>query len=114
MKNKIHEKEKNTHKMHFVERAINIYNSIKEACSRPDKCVSGESLLIYNEINDWGFVDRFPILDENNKWLYVTIIAMLITRSESFSRSDSMIVENKGRWEVIQKALDQINSNKNA
>lgn len=99
-----------TPRMQAVDRAVVFYEEIKDACTRPDKAISGEVLEIYKELVDWGFIEKYNISDTSNKWLYVVIIAMhfsktieeQISSSDSFARSDE-----KGKWQIIQAALEK-------
>lgn len=96
-------------RMEAVDKAIVFYEEIKDACSKPDKSITGESLEIYKELADWGFVEKYSISDLSNKWLYVVVIAMHLCKqidnvktSDSFSQQDQ-----KGKWEIIQTALSK-------
>jgi len=105
-----------TPRIQSIDQAISIYDSIFVACTQPDKSVSGQSLDIYKELADWGWVDKYPISDKNNRWLYATIIAMILDGAftadsalttipvDFFSRKKK---REKAKWEIIQNALDK-------
>lgn len=93
-------------KMQAVDRAVKMYDQIKEAAVRPDKAITGETLKVYKEIVDWGFLEKYAIADVDNKFLYVTIIAMQLSKDDGIlqNKSDK---SGKSKWEMIQEALDK-------
>lgn len=99
--------DKTSLKMQTVEAAVAAYEAIKEASSRPDKAVDGENLQLYNELSDWGFFEKYKISDIENKWLYVTVMAMNLAsktkNNQIFSKNES----GKSKWELIQSALQR-------
>lgn len=103
-----------TPKMQAVDKAISSYEEIKTACTRPDKSINGETLDIYNELVDWGFVERYPIFDPNNKWLYVMVIAMHLSKSiKAVSTTDSYCATDKAaKWQIIKSALEKTTKTK--
>lgn len=108
------EKIKNV-KMEAFERAVNTYETIIEAFSRPDKAITGENLSVYNELLEWGFIDKYDIFSSDNKWLYVTVIAMIFNHEEKLLEKNKSAIGNT-KWEKIQSTLkkfDKYNVNKN-
>lgn len=104
-----------TPKMKVVDKAILAYEAIVEACSRPDKSISGENLSIYEDLVDWGFPDKYPITDPIHKWLYVTVIAMNLSYIgyKTVETTDSAHVKDGGvKWQIIQAALEKANKGK--
>jgi hypothetical protein len=95
--------------MQSVEKAVKMYEAIKEACVRPDKSISGETLNIYNELVDWGFLEKYPISNAENKFLYVTIIAMQLEKTNIYDGKDNGKSLEKGKWLMIQEALNRTN-----
>jgi len=93
-------------KIEAVERAVTIYDEIKEACTRPDKSINGETLQIYKELADWGFFEKYAISDIANKWLYVTVLAMHFTMKAYPVLSQT---QDNGKWQIIQSALERSN-----
>jgi hypothetical protein len=94
-------------KIQAVEKAVVAYEQIKEAFSRPDKAVTGEALILYGELSDWGFFDKYNISEPQNKWLYVTVMAMSLTSRTKTPLSFSKNEEGKSKWEIIQSALQK-------
>lgn len=105
-------------KMQAVEKAVDAYDQIKEAFSRPDKAVTGDTLVLYKELSDWGFFEKYNILDIENKWLYVTVIAMNLASKAKTPLSLGKNEIGKSKWEIIQSALGRsdkfVNSKKKA
>lgn len=95
-------------RMQAVDKAVIFYEEIKEACTRPDKSIIGESLEIYKELVDWGFIEKYSISDVSNKWLYVVVIAMHLSKQlETTSNNSNTSLEQKGKWQIIQAALEK-------
>lgn len=96
-------------KMQAIEKAINFYDEIRNACSRPDKSIDGDTLEIYNELSDWGFTEKYLISDENNRWLYVVVISMLLHKEEKNADNlDPYTAKDKGeKWLIIKNALEK-------
>ena len=92
-------------KMQAVDKAVAMYEQIREACVRPDKSITGETLKVYKEIVDWGFLDRYNIMEADHKFLYVTVIAMLLTKNNQ-KLSEPNLSEGKTKWQIIQNALE--------
>lgn len=90
-------------KRHAIDKAIKIYEEIKNACSKPDKCITGETLSIYKELADWGFFDNYSIIDPNNKKLYIMVLSMHLC--ENYEEKSVEDKNTKGRWEIIQAAI---------
>lgn len=103
-----------TPRLQAVEEAVLAYEEIREACTRPDKAILGKTLEIYKELADWGFIDKYKITESENKWLYVVIIAMHLSRENNcVTSSDSYIKQDqKGKWQIIQLALERANKEK--
>lgn len=101
-------------RMLAVQRAVAAYDEIRDACTRPDKAISGETLEIYNELVDWGFVEKYPISVTDHKWLYVVFIAMHLNMEAKYTeKSDSYTSENKSeKWKLIQSALEKASNSK--
>lgn len=97
-------------KVDAIERATKIYEMINEASVRADKALTGESLKIYNELSEWGLQDNYPLMDSQYKFLYVTIIAMIILRDAEFSKKADR--NKKSKWDIIQSALVSNNKSK--
>lgn len=93
-------------KMQAVDKAVAMYDQIREACVRPDKAIAGDTLKMYNELADWGFLDKYNIVDSENKFLYVTIIAMQLTKNNQ-KLSEKTSSEGKSKWQIIQSALEK-------
>lgn len=97
-------------KMQAVEKAVSMYDKMREACVRADKAINGETLDMYNVLVDWGILERYDISNNEHKFLYVTIIAMQLSREEKQEkpRDDK---KGKSRWQIIQDALNKNNNN---
>jgi hypothetical protein len=72
---------------------------------RPDRAIGGEVLKIYNELVEWGFLEKYSITESQNKFLYVTVIAMIITKSNQVL-FDQENPAGKTAWEIIQSAVE--------
>lgn len=95
-------------RMQAVDKAVVVYEEIKEACTRPDKSIDGETFDIYKELVDWGFIEKYRVSDVDNKWLYVAIIAMHLSKSTEPSTTDSYVSsDQKNKWQIIQSALEK-------
>lgn len=94
-------------KIQTVEKAVEAYEQIKEAFSRPDKAVTGEALVLYAELSDWGFFEKYSISETENKWLYVTVMAMSLTSKAKTPLPLSKSEIGKSKWEIIQAALQR-------
>lgn len=94
-------------KIQTVEKAVEAYEQIREAFSRPDKAVVGEALILYTELSDWGFFEKYSIFAPENKWLYVTVMAMSLTSKAKSPLSFSKNEIGKSKWEIIQTALQR-------
>ena len=92
-------------KMQAVDKAVTMYDQIREACVRPDKSITGETLKVYKEIVDWGFLDKYNIVEAEHRFLYVTIIAMLLTKNNQ-KLSEQNASDGKTKWQIIQSALE--------
>jgi len=103
-----------TTRLQIVEEAVSAFDEIFQACIRPDKSITGEILDIYNELADWGFTEKYKITDVQNKWLYVALIAMHLSKNSSLAvSSDSSLKQNqKGKWQIIQSALEKASKDK--
>jgi len=100
-------------RLQAVDKAVSVYEEIKDACSRPDKSISGETLEIYKELADWGFIEKYSISEAANKWLYVVIIAMHFNKHYQTLSTDSYVSsDQKGKWQIIQAALEKNNKSK--
>ena len=101
-------------KLQIVEEAVQTFDEIVQACTRPDKAISGKTLDIYNELADWGFIDKYKVTDTDNKWLYVVLIAMHLSKSaSSITFSDSYVKQDqRGKWQIIQSALERASKEK--
>ena len=53
-----------------------IYNEIFVAMEDPTKQLEGETLKIYEELQDWGLLDKYPLREQVSHEVYVTMIAM--------------------------------------
>lgn len=94
------------YKIEAVEKAIQIYEEIKSACTRPDKSIEGDTLKIYRELADWGFFEKYSIADVANKWLYVTVLAMHFMMKNN-PLYDLEKKDEKGKWQIIHAALER-------
>ncbi len=92
-------------KMQTMNTSIEIFEDIFAACTQPDRSISGMSLEVYKHLVDWGFVERYSISQQVNKWLYVTLIAMYIEKSEGLEIQKR--ATKKKKWELIQLALEK-------
>lgn len=103
-----------TPRLQIVEEAVQTFDEIVQACTRPDKAISGKTLDIYKELVDWGFVDKYKVTDADNKWLYVVLIAMHLSKNASgVTLSDSYAKQDqKGKWQIIQSALEKASKEK--
>lgn len=103
-----------TPRLQIVEEAVQTFDEIVQACTRPDKAISGKTLDIYKELVDWGFVDKYKVTDADNKWLYVVLIAMHLSKNASgVTLSDSYVKQDqKGKWQIIQSALERASKEK--
>lgn len=95
-------------KMQAIDKAVKMFEQMQEAAVRPDKAISGETLNMYKELVDWGFLEKYPIIDSDNKFLYVTVIAMHLSKDE-FTLQNKSNKSVKSKWEMIQEALDKNN-----
>ena len=97
-----------TPRMQAVDKAVLLYEEIKEACCKPDKSISGETLEIYKELVDWGFIEKYSISDASHRWLYVVVIAMNLNKMNQVTPTDSYVSsDQKGKWQIIQAALEK-------
>ncbi len=103
-----------TPKMQVVEEAVQTFDEIFQACTRPDRAISGKTLEIYNELADWGFVEKYKVTDPDSKWLYIVLIAMHLSKHASnVTVSDSYVKQDqKGKWQIIQSALERASKEK--
>lgn len=103
-----------TPRLQIVEEAVQTFDEIVQACTRPDKAISGKTLDIYNELVDWGFIEKYKVTDADNKWLYVVLIAMHLSKNASgVTLSDSHTKQDqKGKWQLIQTALERASKEK--
>ena len=103
-----------TPKMQVVEEAVQTFDEIFQACTRPDIAITGKTLEIYNELADWGFIEKYKVTDLDNKWLYIVLIAMCLSKyTNNVTISDSYVKQDqKGKWQIIQSALERANKEK--
>lgn len=92
-------------KMQTMNTSIEIFEDIFAACTQPDRAINGMSLEVYRYLVDWGFVERYPVSQAVNRWLYVTLIAMYIEKKEGLEMQEK--ATKKKKWELIQMALEK-------
>jgi hypothetical protein len=88
-------------KCQAMKRAIEIYEEIM-AAKTPKNAVTGEVLKIYEEFEEWEFLDNFPMSEDKNRWLYIRMIALQQYRHMKWKRDHpSKQVEKKSKWQVV-------------
>lgn len=97
-----------------IKNAINIYEMIVQSFNDPTKMVIGEASKIYEDFLKWQFIDKYPILEEKNKWLYINMIAMQQYKHLKWQKDHPVKKnEKRSKWEVVHgKVMSSINKNK--
>lgn len=79
-----------------------IVDGMRAAKTNPTVSIDGESLRVWKEFEEWGFLEKYPIEDENNKWLYQTIIAMTQYRHFRWKKENPVKQKRKlTKWEYV-------------
>jgi len=62
-------------KIQAMSSANDILKNIVTASQDASKKIAGESLSVYKELVEWDWFEHHPIENQENHWLYVTMIA---------------------------------------
>lgn len=81
--------------------AEDIMNQILEAFHKPNISLSGEALKIWNEFEEWGFLEDHPIEDSSNHILYRRMIAMTQFRHLRWSYENPPKDNKLSKWEKV-------------
>jgi len=83
-----------------LEKAGNFVVNMKKAKTDPTVQIAGEALKIYKELEEWGWLDQFPVEDESNSWMYQTMIAMTQYRHMKWAAEHPVPVK-RTKWERV-------------
>jgi len=85
-----------------LKNAINIYDMIRQSFNDPTKMVIGEAAKVYDELQSWEIVDKYPVVDDKNKWLYTHLIAMQQYKHLKWQKDHpAKKNEKRSKWEVV-------------
>jgi len=87
-------------KLNAIDHAVEFLNIMKNAKSDPTTRIEGEALSIYNELEEWGWLDKFPIEEEKNEWMYVHMLSMTQFRHMKWAKSHP-VKKKKSKWEFV-------------
>ena len=82
-----------------MEHGAQIVNSIIAACGDPSKPLAGESLRVYQDLKDWGWLDDHPIRDEHNQMMYRKMVAM--DKYRQLKRQSDPNNKPRSKWEKV-------------
>ena len=93
-------------KYQSMKRAVEIFEEIQLASKTPEKSISGEILKIYQELLEWEFLERYPIADEKNRWLYITMLSLQQYRHLKWKKDHpTKQSEKKTKWQVVHGSV---------
>jgi hypothetical protein len=87
-------------KIDAMERASQLIEAMRAAKTNPIVKIEGEALSVYNELEEWGWFENFPIEDEKHDWIYRTMLAMTQYRHLRWAK-DHPPKPQKSKWEVV-------------
>ena len=89
-------------KVQALETADNIMKQILDAYHNPQISLSGEALKIWNELEEWGFLEDYPIDDPNTHMMYRRMLAMNQFRHLRWNEEHPPSEKKKmSKWEKV-------------
>ena len=88
-------------KMEAMEKARGFVELMRNAKTDPTVKIDGEALEIWKEFDEWGVLDRYPIEDSDNNWIYVTMLSMTQLRHLLWESEDPAKKAKLTKWEVV-------------
>jgi len=77
-----------------------VYNEIYLSIEDPAKKIEGETLRIYEELQDWGLLSKYPLKEQPSHELYVTVIAMQKYRHLKWSKAHPPRPK-PSKWDIV-------------
>jgi len=88
-----------------MKQAESFYSNILDASRKPTVQIVGEALKIYNELEAWGWLEKYSIADNKNKWMYINMIAMQMYRHLKWNKDHPpKEYKKKSKWEIVHGA----------
>ena len=90
-------------KLEALEKAREYVEAMRLAKTNPTVSIDGEALKIWKELEEWGWLNRFPIENEDNSWLYEHMLAMTQYRHKKWQAAHPVPKDKpkKSKWEVV-------------
>lgn len=87
-------------KIEAMKKATDMYECMIVAKTDPTASIGGETLKSFKEFEEWGWFDRYPIDEEENKWVYTMVIAMTQYRHLRWKHEHPEAAK-KTKWERV-------------
>ena len=87
-----------------IEYGEQIFNEIYVSQHDPQKKIEGETLKIYNELEDWGWLNDVPIDDPRANDIYIKMIAMQKYRHLRWRKAHPP-KKKLSKWEIVTGGL---------
>lgn len=84
-----------------MEHGEKVVSDIVSAFKDPSNPVIGETLKVYQELKEWGWLESCPIQEAANQIMYKKMIAMDKYRQLKWSRDHASSAKPKSKWEKV-------------
>jgi len=89
-------------KIQAMEKAVEIIDSIIKASHDPEAMIAGEARKVYEELKMWEWLEKYPIEEDKNRWLYVTMIAQTQYRHLKWKKEHPIKNDKpKSKWDKV-------------
>lgn len=92
-------------KVEALEKADKLLGEIINSYKQPDQKLEGEALAVYRELEDWNWLEDYPLDDPNSYSVYKRMIAMTQFRHIRWSAEHPEQDKKLSKWEVVMNKI---------